>query len=166
MICDDLASIQFDETNKPRVFPGVPLYKLWADSAEALSVQTDSLRRVREQLEKFMVPANHKQTMNTLPVHTIYQIAIHDQPTLTMTEEHNAAKFNVLLDHTWQNLTLKRMGLQGANFQKLVNLASHVRVVTVRRPQQAAISGIEQLVSSIEADLLAREHEQPDNINT
>lgn len=156
MICDDLASIRFDSDNKPRVFPGVPLYKLWADSAQALRVKTEALSRVREQLEKFMVPAANRQTAETLPVHTIYQIEIHDQPTLSIVEEHNAAKFNVLLDHTWQNLTLRRMGLQGVNFQQLVNLANHVRVVTVRRPRQAPELGIDQLAACVEADLLAQ----------
>ena len=157
MICDDLASIQFDSDNKPRVFPGVPLYKLWADSAQALQVKTETLSRVREQLEKFMVPATSRQTAATLAVHTIYQIEIHDQPTLSLVEENNAAKFNVLLDHTWQNLTLRRMGLQGVNFQRLVNLANHVRVVTVRRPRQAPELGIEQLAACVEADLLAQQ---------
>lgn len=156
MICDDLASICLDGDAEPRVFPGVPLYKLWADSAQALGVATAVLPRVREQLDKFIVPAaaGH-QVADSLPLHTIYQLEVHDRPEIAFEVLRNAAKFHALLDHTWQNLTLKRMGLHRIHFQQLVSLANRVRVVAIRRPREGAETGVAQLMERLEADFQA-----------
>ncbi|MBS3951741.1 MAG: hypothetical protein KGZ88_02195 [Methylomicrobium sp.] len=153
MICDDLASICLEGPDEPSVFPGVPLYKLWADSAEALGLATDVLPRVREQLDKFIVSAaGGRQVADSIPLHTIYQLEVHDQPQVSFEELHNAAKFHALLDHTWQNLTLKRMGLHKIHFQQLVSLSNRVRVVAVRRPREGTETGILQLIERLEAD--------------
>lgn len=156
MVCDDLASICLDQSTTPHVFPGVPLYKLWADSAAALGVGTDELPRVRDQLDKFIVTAatNHPMA-DSIPLHTIYQLEIHDQPDVVLTELRHAAKFHALLDHTWQNLTLKRMGLHRIHFQQLVLLANQVRVVAIRRPREGAETGVAQLVERLEVDFQA-----------
>ena len=153
MICDDLATIRMDEHGVPQVCPGATMYKLWADSAEALGVATESLPRVRSELEKFMVPASDLQAGQSLQVHAVYQLKTHNGSGVLIEPRLDAGKFSALLDHTWQKLTVKAMGLHAAHFQRAVMMANRVRVISVRRPDSGVVDA-DRLAAAIEADFL------------
>jgi len=153
MICDDLAALRLDEDGVTRVCPGAPLYKLWADSAEALDLATTDLHRARLELEKFLVPVPDRQISVPVPVHAIYQLSTHHQPMVSFEPRDDAGRFNVLLDHTWQKLALKRMGLHGAHFQRTVALARTTRVVSVRRPSRKTVD-VDELAERLEINFL------------
>lgn len=154
LICDDLAAVSVDAAGVPYVHPGAAVFKLWADSAEALDLPTTDLPRVRPDLEKFLVPAAGRLVAQAAPVRAIYQLGIHNRPDLTLTPCLDGAKFNALLDHTWQKLMVRRMGLQTAHFSLAVAVAKAARVVTVRRPK-AAVVDPNALADRLEADFLS-----------
>lgn len=81
---------------------------------------------------------------------TIYVLSTHNQPDILVQERRDARKFNALLDHTWQKLVVKRMGLHGAHFQHAVAVARQTLIVQVHR-----LSGeflLTELVDAVEAD--------------
>ena len=66
-----------------------------------------------------------------------------------------AGTAQAILDHTWQKMTVKRMGLHGEHFRRAAALAAGVPVVAIRRPGHLSIreSGV---VDAILADLRGR----------
>jgi hypothetical protein len=156
MVCDDLAAVRFDKGGVPLVDPGVGLYKLWADSAEALGIDTDHLPRVRTELSKFMVPASHQLVDAPVPIYAVYQLSAHNQAEPRLEPKLDARKFNVLLNHTWQKLTVKALGLHGKHFQQASQLANAVRVMALHRPDRSRHNAVdvERVADLIEADFL------------
>ena len=153
MVCDDLAAIRFDQAGAPQVCPGVPLYKLWADSAEALGVATGNLPRVRDELSKFMVSTDLQLIERPVPIYAVYQLSAENVSEPRIEPKRDAKKFNVLLDHTWQKLTVKGLGLQAKHFHQATLLANAVRVLALRRPQAGGVD-VDRIAALIEADFL------------
>ena len=153
MICDDLAAVHIAEDGIARIYPGAPLYKLWGESAAALSVETGSFPRVRANIDKFLVPVAGQQARSPVQLHTIYQLSVHGGVGTVIKPLVAAAKFHALLDHTWQKLTVKSMGLHEAHFRRVISIANQVRIVSVERPKGPA-GNVAHMSSLIEADFL------------
>lgn len=153
MLTDDLAAIDLNGDGCPRVYPGYPQLKLWADSAEQLQQATDGLRRVRPEIEKFAVPMPGELAQSPLPLRTIYLPTVHNEETFRLEPLSDARKFNVFLDHTWQKLALKRMGRHADHFRQVVAVANATQVIRVYRPEEPF--RIEELADLIEADFKA-----------
>lgn len=152
-LCDDLAAVTVDDDGVARVFPGTQVMKVWADSASSLGWQTDGLARVRPELEKFVVPIS-RQTVEPVPLFAVYQLSTHNGSTVELEHRQKSAKFNAILDHTWQKMTVKRMGLHGEHFRRAVAVADRVRVVQVRRPDGVGIDDsdlVDRIIADVEA---------------
>ncbi len=135
MLAEDLAAVRLDASGVAWVEPGVRVTKLWADSAVALGQPTAGLARVRPELEKFVVPVGGAALADAAaPLDALYVLSAYNEPTILLEERRDARKFNALLDHTWQKLVVKRMGLHGAHFQRAVAVANQARIVRVQRP--------------------------------
>lgn len=134
VLCDDLAAVDLDADGRAVVFPGTRVLKVWADSAASLGWPTDGLPRVRTELNKYMVPVS-RQSADPVPLVAVYQMTTHNDADVEFVRRERAAKFNALLDHTWQKMTVKRMGLHGRHFEHVVAVANQVPVTQVRRPE-------------------------------
>ena len=156
MLAEDLAAVHIAQDGRPWVSPGVGVTKLWADSAEALGQPTDGLARVRPELEKYLLPVHHALADGPAPIIAIYALSTHNQPDIRLEEQHDARKFNALLDHTWQKLVVKRMGLHQAHFRLAAVVANQTRIVRVRRPQDGFVLG--PLLDALEADFSQLPH--------
>lgn len=156
MVSEDLAAVRLNDQGHPWVSPGVQVTKLWADSAAALGQNTDGLRRVRPELEKFIVPVPSAQlAQGQLPVLAVYALSTHQQSDLLIEERQDVRKFNALLDHTWQKLVVKRMGLHTHHFKLAASVVNKVPIVRVCRPEgQFALN---PMLDALEADFLQRQ---------
>jgi hypothetical protein len=154
MLCDDLAAIRLDDNGVAWLYPGVPLYKLCPDSAEALKVPTSDLSRVKAELSKFIVPVTGCQADEALPVHAIYELSIHRDPALKIESKNGSDKFNILLNHTMGKFSFRSMGLHTTHFRCAIALANTIHIASIRRPENGRIEPY-QLVKQIEADFLA-----------
>lgn len=154
MLAEDLAAVRLAENGRAWVEPGVAATKLWADSAALLAQPTAGLVRVRPELEKFIVPVADMLATEAAPLSTIYLLATHNQPTIILEERRDARKFNAILDHTWQKLVVKRMGLHTAHFQRAVAVASQARIVRAYRPDDGF--HLTELADAIEADFTTK----------
>jgi hypothetical protein len=158
MLAEDLAAVRLDADGVAWVEPGVQITKLWADSAAELGHSTEGLPRVRTEMktemntaiEKFVLPVADKLTRDAAPLAAIYLLSSHNQPTIHLEERRDARKFNALLDHTWQKLVVKRMGLHTAHFQRAIAVANQARIVRVQRPDDNF--RLKELADAVEAD--------------
>jgi len=150
MLAEDLAAVRLDREGVAWVEPGVRTTKLWADSAAALGQPTAGLTRVRPELEKFVIPVDSALAPAAAKLAAIYVLSAHNEPAIVLEENRDVRKFNALLDHTWQKLVVKRMGLNGAHFQRAVAVANQARIVRVRRPEGEF--RLAELANAVEAD--------------
>ncbi len=164
MLAEDLAAVRLDADGAAWVEPGVQSTKLWADSAAMLGRPTDGLARVRPELEKYVVPVNEALAAAPARLAAIYTLASHNQPTILLEERRDARKFNALLDHTWQKLVVKRMGLHGAHFQRAIAVANQARIVRVQRPDEGF--RLTELADAVEADFTANLQSQVSSLQS
>jgi len=150
MLAEDLAAVRLDADGRAWVEPGVQITKLWADSAAVLGQATDGLPRVRPELEKFVLPVTDALVDAPARLAAIYVLSSHNQPHVHLEERRDGRKFNALLDHTWQKLVVKRMGLHTAHFQRAIAVANQARIVRVRRPDDGF--HLKELADAVEAD--------------
>jgi hypothetical protein len=150
MLAEDLAAVRLDAEGVAWVEPGVQITKLWADSAAMLGQSTDGLPRVRPELEKFVLPVTAALVDAPARLAAIYVLSSHNQPHIHLEERRDARKFNALLDHTWQKLVVKRMGLHTAHFQRAIAVANQTRIVRVQRPEDGF--HLKELANAVEAD--------------
>jgi len=153
MLAEDLAAVRLEADGAAWVEPGVQITKLWADSAAQRGQSAVGLPRVRPELEKFVVPVTNGLADAPARLAAIYVLASHNQPTITLEERRDARKFNALLDHTWQKLVVKRMGLHAAHFQRAIVVANQSRIVRVQRPDDGF--RLKELADAVEADFTA-----------
>lgn len=153
MLAEDLAAVRLAADGAAWVEPGVQTTKLWADSAAVLGRPTGGLARVRPELEKFFVPVDGPLATAPARLAAIYTLASHNEPAISLEERRDARKFNALLDHTWQKLVVKRMGLHGAHFQRAIAVANQARMVRVLRPDEGF--RLKELADAIEGDFTA-----------
>jgi len=136
MLTDDLAAVRLDEANQPQVFPGFPHFKLWADSAAKLKKPTKGLRRIRPEFDKFYVPVTTSLENQPLPLYAVYILAPSNAADIRLEPLHAASKFNVILDHTWQKLALKRMNRHIEHFRQAAAVANQIQITRVFRPEK------------------------------
>ena len=153
MLAEDLAAVRLAADGAAWVEPGVQTTKLWADSAAVLGQPTDGLVRVRPELEKFVVPVDGPLATAPVRLAAIYTLASHNEPAIILEERRDARKFNALLDHTWQKLVVRRMGLHTAHFQRAIAVANQARIVRVLRPDEGF--RLQELADAIEADFVS-----------
>ncbi len=151
MLTDDLAAIFLAENGRPHVYPGYPHLKLWADSAAKLNKSTVGLRRVRDELDKFSVPAKGSlEATSPQILHAIYVLTPSNGPDLRLEPLQDARKFNIFLDHTWQKLALKRMNRHAEHFRQSVAIANQIRICRAYRPENPFLP--HELADLLEAD--------------
>lgn len=116
---------------------GFPRIKLWQDVATQLDIDTQSLRRIMPNVEKFNLPL--KQTVETtvLPVKCVFILSSHDQEDIYIEPILGMKKFEPLLANTYRNFYLEGMGLKSQHLQLCGNLARHIHLAKVSRPKAA-----------------------------
>jgi hypothetical protein len=155
IIADDMLALTFNESGQVMALPGFPQVKLWADSAKALGRITDGLRRVTPESEKFIAPETKRFSSHPAHLHAIYDLRIGEAPAPTLEPLAHAARFNILLDHTWTKAALAGLGVREWHFHTAARIASLTYAARLTRP--AAPLDIAQAANLIEQDM-AREH--------
>ena len=133
MLADDMVALSLDD-GQVMTLPGFPQVKLWADSAEALGRSTEGLRRVIPDYEKFAASELERFDPTAIPLRAIYVLNRHKDSELILEQPGHTARFNTLLDHTWQKLTIPGLGLREWHFQTTAQIASRVYFARVTRP--------------------------------
>jgi len=150
MLSDDMLALMLNEDGQVIALPGFPQVKLWADSAEALGRETDGLRRVVPEYNKFIAPTVQDYDPAPTRLHAIYALHNHRSPEFLLEPLPHTPRFNTLLDNTWRKLTMPGLGLQEWHFHTAARIASLVYSARVTRPSESF--QLETLTDLIEKD--------------
>lgn len=151
ILADDMLALTFNEQGRVIALPGFPQVKLWADSARALGRSTEGLRRVTPEHERFVAPEVGRFDPTPTPLRAIYFLRVHNKPEFVLEPLGHTPRFNALLDHTWQKLTLPGLGLREWHFLTGARIASLVYAARLTRPHEPL--DIQQAADLIEKDL-------------
>lgn len=148
ILADDICAIN----QNGEVIPSFPEIRLWADSSQHLAIETDALRQIRPNIEKFALPLGVTQFhTHELPLKVVYILESHNKETFEFLDLTHSQKFNPLKNHTYRAQFLKDFGNNHTHIMNLGLLASKVNVVKVKRPNYGFY--LNQLVDLIKTDL-------------
>ena len=150
ILADDVCAIN----QNGDVLPGFPQIKLWADVSRYMTIDTQSLRKIRPNLEKFSVPAGEQFHPHPVPLKTVYILSSHNKDTFELTELKASQKFNPLKNNAYRIQYLKGLRKKHTHFKQCGAIASQVDVVHIKRPNHGF--QLNELMDVIKVDLRKR----------
>jgi len=150
VLADDVCALALGEAGHPVVIPAFPQIKVWADTAKKLEQETETLRKVRPQLEKYALPINADFPRNPLPLHAIYHLATHNKAEFELEPMEDSAKFRVLLNNTYRARFLDGLEMRAEHFKLGIATANSAHIRRVVRPSGGFL--LDELVEMIERD--------------
>ena len=133
--------------------PGFPRIKLWQDVADKIGIDTNALRRIRPNTEKFNYPLEQPFDQSPLPIRWVYILGSDHIDTLRLEPISGMQRFLPLHNNTYRVRFLQGMALKPEHLKLCGQLASQVRLARVTRPD----SGFELdgLIDHLLADMAA-----------
>ncbi len=123
VLADDVCVIAFDKKGTARVVPSYPQIKLWEDSAKLLGINTQNLRQVRPQDNKFALSVHSQYYKSSLPLAEIIEI---NTQANNLSQITSIEKIQLLIRHSYRYHFLKKMGLTHAYVKQLMKLSGQV----------------------------------------
>lgn len=134
--------------------PGFPRIKLWQDAADKLQIDTQQLRRIRPEMEKFNQPVLDQFAHQALPVRWVYLLGSHKSPETTFEPINGMQCFQPLRDNTYRVRFLEGMALRSEHLKLCGKLAGQIRLARITRPDHGF--ELDALIDRILTDM--REH--------
>jgi len=135
------------------VIPAFPQIKIWADTAKKLEQETETLRQVRPQLEKYALPILADFPSGPLPLYAIYHLATHNKADFELEPMEDASKFRVLLNNTYRARFLDGLEMRREHFKLGILTANSAIIRRVVRPSAPFL--LDELIDLLEADFQA-----------
>lgn len=151
VLADDVCALKLDERGHPLVIPAFPQIKIWADTAKKLERETETMPRVRPQLEKFAWRIHAGFPTEPLPLDTIYHLGTHNKDEFKLEAMEDSAKFRVLLNNTYRARFMDGLEMRGEHFKLGIVISNTAHIMRVIRPSGGFL--LDELVEMIEADL-------------
>ena len=153
MLVDDVCAVVLDADSQPRVLPGYPRTRLWADSARKLCVCTENLVKTRPQLEKYERQLPDQFWSEPAPLRHIYTLSSDNNQNLSVTPLPAIDTFSAVLHNTYRRVFLDGLEMRQSHFQLVSAVAASVVVSRVVRPSSSF--QLTELADLIEEDLAA-----------
>lgn len=128
VLADDVVAVD----NECRALPGFPRIKLWQDAADQLSIDTESLRRIRPDMRKFNYPV--QPAPESLPIRWIYILGGGVGDDIRLEPIQGMDRFEHLKAHTYRARFMEGMALKTRHLQLCGQLAGRARLAWVARP--------------------------------
>jgi len=135
-IADDIAAIRFDEHGVAWVYPGLSRTKLWSDALRSLNFAPQALERVRDGIDKFILPVETWQAPERLS--HVYEITPREHGDVELRSLAGMDKIELLDRQTYRRRFLDALEAKGPHIRRLAQLASQVSVQTIVRPRNRA----------------------------
>ncbi|MFA6303880.1 MAG: hypothetical protein WC627_12220 [Legionella sp.] len=150
ILADDVCAINADA----EIVPSFPQIKLWADAAKQLSIETDSLRKIRPDMNKFAVPLATDFCSKPLPLKLVYILNTNDEDVITHKNLTGFEKYIPLRTQTYRQYYVQGLAMELNHKIQCSSLAERITVVEITRPK--GIHQIAKLTDYIEEDLKQR----------
>lgn len=132
---DDVIAVHFDAAGMPLVTPSYPQQKLWQESLEAFGRPSEGLKPLFERETKFAVPVGDRYASRSLPFGGIFELNKKAVSKPTLAPVNGLARMNLLFQHTYRNLFLKRLNKLDWHFHLTAKLAEAIPLYRMIRPE-------------------------------
>lgn len=150
MLSDGFTGVVPGGDGRFRALSGFPTLRLWADALDELGWRSQAQTRVREGLEKYLLPAARFR-VEPLAIRAVYLLTEHSNSTVAIDPLPCAAAFWWLSKYTYRKHFLKGTGQGLAHFHAVAAMAQHLPVLQVRRPTHPFL--LNALADRVEEDL-------------
>lgn len=149
ILADDVVPID----SECRALPGFPRIKLWQDTADKLGIDTQGLRRIRPDLEKFNFPMA-VGTEEPLPVRWVYILGSHHNPETLFEPIRGLDRFTPLRNNSYRVRYMDGMALKKDHLKLCGKLAGRIHLTRITRPEQGfELDGlVDRILSDIQAN--------------
>jgi hypothetical protein len=130
LLADDVVPV----TEQGMATPGFPRIKLWGDAARQLGIETDGLRRIMPDMDKYNVPLGERYCDTPLPIKWVYVLETVDEGFHCIPFE-GMSRFEPLHENTYRVHFLEAMALKPQHLQQVAKLAGKIRMAKIQRPQ-------------------------------
>ncbi len=130
LLADDVVPV----TEQGMATPGFPRIKLWGDTARQLGIETDGLRRIMPDMDKYNVPLGERFCETPLPVKWVYVLESVNEDFACLPYE-GMSRFEPLHDNTYRVHFLDAMALKPQHLQQVAKLAGNIHMAKIQRPQ-------------------------------
>ncbi len=148
ILSDDVCAVSI-ETGAPLAMPGVPWMRLWADMQHHLDGARERVR-VRPGQEKYMVPLGEQFAHTPAPLRAVVELTVRNMDEVWVRALSDMGKRQVLLRHTYRSWFVGGLGLEGAHFIQVMQVAEQIEVYRLRRPQMPF--RLDEMVELIESE--------------
>ena len=130
LLADDVVPV----TEQGMATPGFPRIKLWGDTARLLGIETDGLRRIMPDMDKYNVPLGERYCNTPLPIKWVYVLESVDEGFVCLPYE-GMSRFEPLHENTYRVHFLEAMALKPQHLQQVAKLAGGIHMAKIQRPQ-------------------------------
>jgi hypothetical protein len=149
VLTDEIAAISM---NPIAVLPGSPALMVWKDALQRLGLDTSKLTPVRRELQKFFLPLGSSYESHPVPLHRIYVLEASNRGDCSAVALRGLDKFKALAANLYRPRLAGEMGLGGAIYRKIAELAAQTEVVQLTRPIHPY--RLDELMDAVERDLV------------
>ena len=133
MLADDVAGVVPDAGGHPVVLSAFPHMRLWANALDELGWRKRARGKVREALEKYLVPVERFRA-EPLAVHAVCVLTSHHREDVEVETVSRAVAFRWLCEYTYHKRRLHGLGQQPTHFRTVTAMVRRVPVARVARP--------------------------------
>lgn len=150
ILTDDVSVIRCSTAGSSCIIPGYPRLKLWADSAEKIGNDTNSLQQVRGELGKFDVPLTEEFCQTPVPLRCLYQLNISDSTSVQIVRDNGVQKLETLMKNTYRYRFLDGKSGKALHLKQCVAVAKTIDICQIMRPRKGFL--LDELVAVLEND--------------
>ena len=148
IISDDISALDIVE-DKLLLYSSGNYLKLWKDSLNKLDFFSNELKKVRNNIEKYIYPI--QSSVLNWEVSRIYILGSHNSSNVEIRAVRGIEKFKILKDNTYRKILIKGLKMEQKFLNKTMQIAANVPISQVKRPNFGF--EIETLGTSIINDL-------------
>ena len=151
-LSDDTIALYYDEQEKKIMcLPSYPQSKLWKKSLDMLDYESNGLKRVGLEIEKFALSTKEYFYDKPLALHAIFILATHQKEDIEINKIEGMARFNVIRNQTYRKNFLNKL-IHKKTQLKLGTLSINQAMIhRVLRPSTS--NTIEKLCNKIEESI-------------
>ncbi|MFX3632364.1 MAG: aldolase [Candidatus Pristimantibacillus sp.] len=135
LLSDDIVAVTIDEkTGTPIAHPGFPQQKLWQQSLNYFSMESDQYKQVMVDMDKYSIPVMEQFHKESLPLAGIFELDKADIVSVSIKPLTHLERIQLFQYHTYSVELLSNMGLEQWHFSFAANTAFVVPFYQLRRP--------------------------------
>ena len=134
LITDDLCAIYKNSDLYPVILPGTRYIKLWQDSMNKLDISLVDKVKVRENIEKYILPVTAIVT-EPVKVSAVFVLQVRNTKEIEVEEIKGFAKLNLLRSNTFRYQFVKGLDITQIHFEAMSLVGRNARIFKLYRPQ-------------------------------